>query len=288
MQNTNSQPASNFRVVKGDHSPKGYSMKNFRSIVFISIGLIFLSGCGGEEIPATPLEEIPAATQTQEVTSTPTLAEDSTQVPTTISKREPTKYFFEDFEDGESCFDLETLEFAEAEIINGELIVQVNEIFSLVWFTCSEVFIDNFTLELDIIDESDSAGFRFFGVQIRKNLGEGSSQDHYIVRFGLGDNSPPKSCVAFASESSFENITGIPGSSSCWVDLQNPFESGEWIHVQLTVIGSQIAYSIDGEDVLMVEDSRQLEGSFALLAGTNSAEVARFKIDNIQIAAISD
>ena len=134
---------------------------------------------------------------------------------------------------------------------------------------------------MDVHDDTCDEGFHFLGLQFR---GEPiADQQHYLVRFGLGGASSPDSCDALASDSSFENITESPIADSCWVELPEAFQSGQWNHFEITANGPVITYMVNDIFVASLNDPRLTEGIFALLAGTNSADSARIKIDNIRI-----
>jgi len=197
--------------------------------------------------------------------------------------------FVENFDDEETCLNRDVASFGVLEIENGEFIIGVNAVNQLVWSTCEEIVLDNFTFEMDFYDETNGEGFRFIGLQFRKGPVNGGSNQYYLVRFGMGGSASPTSCVGMASDNSWiDNLTKSPDGNSCWVDLPMPIQPNEWNHVEITANGSEITYKVNNVLVTTVDDSRLTEGVIALFAGTHDEDNARFKIDNIRITASTD
>lgn len=196
--------------------------------------------------------------------------------------------FVENFDDEETCFNRDVDSRGVLDIENGEFIVGVKANNQLVWATCEDVMLDDFTFEMDFYDETEGEGFRFFGLQFRKGPVEGSNQ-YYLVRFSLGGDEPPASCVGMASDNSWiDNLTESPDGNSCWVDLPMPIQPNEWNHVSITANGSEITYKLNDVLVASVNDSRLTQGLIALYAGTHDEDNARVKIDNIRITVPTD
>lgn len=194
--------------------------------------------------------------------------------------------FVENFDDEETCFNRDVASFGVLEIENGEFIIEVNDRNKLVWSTCEGMLLDDFTIEMDVYDETGGEDFRFFGVQFRKGPADGGSDQYYLVRFGLGGGEPPASCAGLASDSSWiDNLTQSPSGDSCWVELSDSIQPGEWNHVEITASGPEITYKVNDEPVTGVNDARLTRGVIALFAGTHDEDSARFKIDNIRITA---
>ena len=197
--------------------------------------------------------------------------------------------YAENFDDGESCFDPEVLAFAALSIENGELIMEVTDSGKLFWSTCEEVMLDNFTFEMDVYDDTSAEGFHFFGLQFRKDPVEGGSAQYYLVRFGLAEGSSPASCAGMATDSAWiANLTESPSDDSCWVDLPERIEPGQWNHFEITANGPVLTYKVNDVFVASVDDPRLAQGTIALLAGTHSGDSARVKIDNIRITTLEE
>ena len=194
--------------------------------------------------------------------------------------------YAENFDDGQSCFDPETLAFASLSIEDGELIIDMTDSAKLFWSTCEEVMLDNFAFEMDVYDDTSAEGFHFFGLQFRKDPAEDGSAQYYLVRLGLGGGSSPASCAGMASDSAWiANLTESPSDDSCWVDLPEGIEPGQWNHVEITANGPVITYKVNDVFVASVTDPRLTEGTIALLAGTHAGDSARVKIDNVRITS---
>jgi len=197
--------------------------------------------------------------------------------------------YAENFDDGESCFDPTMADFAVLSIENGELIININESSKFAWSPCEDVVLDNFTFEMDVYDDTSVEGFHFFGLQIRKEPGEDRSRQYYLIRFGLGEDPTPASCAALATDSTWiDNLTESPSDDSCWVDLPEPIQPGEWNHIEITANGPVLTFEVNGNFVASVNDSRLTQGTIALFAGTHEADSARVKIDNIRITALEE
>jgi len=247
--------------------------KTQSSINFICA--ILLAACAGVVQPTAESEE--------------GVSIDGVEQPTAESMSDVSLLLVENFDDAETCFNREVAPYDVLEIENGEFIMGVNESAGLIWSTCEGLELDNFTFEMDVYDETGGEGFRFFGLQFRKgSAGDGSDQ-YYLVRFGFGGDRSPASCVGLASDSSWiDNLTQSTSGDSCWVDLSDPIQPGEWNHFEITTNGSEITYKVNDALVSSVNDSRLTQGRVALLAGTNDEDNARFKIDNIRITAPTD
>lgn len=233
-------------------------MTKAHSSIVLFVSILLLTACAGGESPPPNAEEVSNATM----------------------------LYTENFDDGESCFDPNMADFAALSIENGELIIDINESNKFIWTACEEVVLDNFTYEMDVYDDTSAEGFRFFGVQLRKEPGEGRSRQYYLIRFGLGDDPTPASCAALATDNSWiDNLTQSPTDDSCWVDLPKPIQPGEWNHFKISANGSELTFEVNDTFVASVTDSRLTEGTIALLAGTHEADSARIKIDNIRITA---
>lgn len=209
--------------------------------------------------------------------------------PATQEVSDASVLYAENFDDGESCFDPEELAFAALSIEEGELIMEVTDSGKLFWSTCEEVLLDNFTFEMDVYDDTSAGGFHFFGLQFRKDPVEGGSNQYYLVRFGLGEGPSTASCAGLASDSAWiANLTASPSGDSCWVDLPERIEPGQWNHFEITADGPVLTYKVNDVFVASVDDPRLTQGTIALFAGTHSGDSARFKIDNISITELGD
>jgi len=197
--------------------------------------------------------------------------------------------FVENFDDEETCFNRDVESFGVLDIENGEFIIGVKAYNQLVWATCEDVLLDDFTFEMDFYDETDGDGFHFFGLQFRKGPVDGGYNQYYLVRFGLGGGDPPASCAGMASANSWiDNLTESPSGDSCWLKLPEPVQSGEWNHVEITANGADITYKLNDVLITSVNDTRLTQGVIALFAGTHDEDNARIKIDNIRITAPTD
>lgn len=230
------------------------------SIIFF-VGVLLLTACaGGESLPADAEKVSDAAV-----------------------------LYTENFDDGESCFDPNMADFADLSIENGELIIEINESSKFAWSPCTDVVLDNFTFEMDVYDDTSAEGFHFFGLQLRREPGEGSARQYYLIRFGLGEDPTPASCAALATDSSWiANLTESPSDDSCWVDLPDPIQPGEWNHFEISANGPVLTFAVNDAVVASVSDSRLTQGTIALLAGTHEADSARVKVDNIRITALAE
>ncbi|MEJ2487131.1 MAG: DUF1080 domain-containing protein [Anaerolineales bacterium] len=196
--------------------------------------------------------------------------------------------YSENFDEGNSCFDSNAMDIGALSIENGELILEITEPYSLYWDTCEEVTLTNFTIELDMYDDTSGEGFHFYGLQLRSGSEDGGPDQYYVVRFGMGEGISSASCVGFANENSFEDITKSPSGDSCWVDLPEPIHPGQWNHFEITLDGPMITYKVNDVHVASINDARLTQGSFALLAGTHDEDSARIKFDNIRITALDE
>jgi hypothetical protein len=225
------------------------------------VGVLLLAACAGDESPPTNAEK----------------ANDATVL------------YTENFDDGESCFDPNMADFAGLSLENGELIIEIKESSKFAWSPCADVVLDNFTFEMDVYDDTSVEGFRFFGVQLRKEPGEGSSKQYYLIRFGLGEDPTPAACAALATDNTWiANLTESPSDDSCWLDLPEPIQPGEWNHFEITANGPELTFAVNDIFVASVNDSRLSQGTIALFAGTHEADSARVKIDNIRVTALEE
>ena len=250
-------------------------MTKIRSSIILFVYTFLLIACAGVEEPA--------AESTVDA-PTPFVEE-----PTAESTDDASLLFVENFDSEETCFNREIVPYDVLEIENGEFIMGVNESAGLIWSTCEGLELDNFTFEMDVYDETSGEGFHFFGLQFRKGPVDGGSNQYYLVRFGLGGGDSPASCAGIASDNSWiDNLTESPSGDSCWVDLPELIQPGEWNHIEITANGSEITYKVNDISVTSVNDTRLTRGTIALFAGTHDEDSARIKIDNIRITAPTD
>jgi len=196
--------------------------------------------------------------------------------------------YSEDFEDGSSCFEEAQLQNASLALENGELIVEISNSGELLWSTCEELELSNFTIELDIFDDSSAPGFHYFGLQLRSEASADGTLNWYEVHFGLGEGFVPAFCSGLATESTFESFTESLYDDSCWVDLPVRIEAGQWNHFEISANGPVLTYSVNGTFIASLNDARIEQGNFGLLAGTFDSESSRIKFDNIRITTLTD
>ena len=228
-------------------------MKALHRIIHVSLLLILLTACAGGEDP-DPGADIAALP------------------------------FTESFEDADSCFNLNSGDTSDLRIENGELVMALNTDFGLEWSTCQDLQLDNFTLKLDVYDDSASDDFYFFGVQFRRTPQDGGGFQNYVARIGLGGDGP-SACLGLASNNSWvSDLTQSPSGDSCWIEMDAPFHAGEWNHFELTANGPEIRLALNGVEVASASDDRLTWGAFAILLGTHEADAAGFRVDNVRVS----
>jgi hypothetical protein len=196
--------------------------------------------------------------------------------------------YAEDFDDGDSCFAEEQLENASLQLDNGELVIDVQSADQLLWSTCYDVELSNFNIGVDILDDSRSSGFRFFGVLLREQPVDNESNQWYEINFGMGEGFSPAYCAGVGSESTFESFTESLYDDSCWVDLPVEIEAGEWNRFEIRADGPVLTILVNNTFVAALNDPRIDQGFFGITAGTFDGESAHIKFDNIQITAIDN
>lgn len=232
-------------------------MNSLSKIAFLSLLLILLAACAGGEDPGS--------------------GADLAALPIT-----------ESFDDAGSCFNLDSGDASNLRIESGELVLELNNDFGLEWSTCEDVQLENFTLELDVYDDSNSDSFHFFGVQFRRSPQDGGGFQNYVARIGLGEGGP-SACIGLASNSSWiSDLTHSPDGDTCWIEMNAPFHAGDWNTFAVTVDGPEIRLALNGVEVASASDDRLEAGVFAILLGTHEAETARFRVDNVRVSSVGE
>lgn len=213
--------------------------------------------------------------------------------PTSVTETESdaTVLYEDNFEDGESCFNLEVSpDVGVLSIERGEFTMGVNRSRALVYATCEGLVLDNFRLDMDVIDDTSDSGFRFYGLQFRKQSSEGPADvanSHYLFRLGQEKGTTPASCAGLATNRNWlEDLTESPDGDSCWVDLSESIPAGQWVHHTITADGPELTYAVNDVVVARVSDSRLSQGAIALFVGAHEAENVRVRIDNFRITAL--
>ena len=196
--------------------------------------------------------------------------------------------YAEDFDDGASCFAQESLENASLQLENAEMVIDVQSADQIIWSICEDVELSDFTIAVDILDDSSSEGFHYFGVILRSEPVDDESNQWYEINFGLGEGFTPAFCAGVGSESTFESFTESLYDDSCWVDLPERIEAGQWHHFEIRADGPVLTITVNDTFVAALNDPRIQQGVFGLSAGTFDAESAHIKFDNIQITALDE
>jgi hypothetical protein len=250
---------------------KKLSFLPFTALIILAITL---SACGGGE-------SVQPAAEAEQQAPTPEEA-------AAAEESDDSALYAEDFEDGTSCFEPAQLQNASLGLENGELIIDVTSSGELIWSTCEEVQLSDFSIELDIYDDTTAAGFHYFGLLFRSEPAADGSLNWYEVHFGLGEGFSPAFCSGLATETTFESFTESIYDDSCWVDLPERIEAGQWNHFEISANGPVLTYSVNGTFIAALNDPRIEQGNFGLLAGTFDGEASRIKFDNIRITTLTE